>query len=104
MEEIIGSARGGGAAAAPSHHNNALLGRANLIPLKMNVFDAIQKKQSKQPACKRWALYRKALRVFLLAEISKPELDAVVLYTLGEENGKYVLSCRYVDATGIGAK
>ena len=62
--------------------------RTDLIPCKMRIFEAIQKKQSRQPACKRWALYRKALRVFLFGELAKAELDAVVLYTLGEENGK----------------
>lgn len=62
--------------------------RADLVPYKLRVFEAIQRKQSRQPSCKRWALYRKALRVFLLGELAKAELDAVVLYTLGEENGQ----------------
>ncbi|KAM3573700.1 hypothetical protein VYU27_004359 [Nannochloropsis oceanica] len=38
------------------------------------------------PLCRLWALYRKSLRLFLIGELTKPELDAVVIYTLGDEN------------------
>jgi len=46
-------------------------------------------------------VYRKALRLFLLGELSKPELDAVVIYALGEDKGTYMcpwlLGCECVE-------
>lgn len=72
--------------------------RRDLTDLKLAVFEALSHNRSKcstrrPPICRLWALYRKALRLFLIGELTKPELDAVVLYTLGEENGMCVCVC-----------
>lgn len=44
--------------------------------------------KKRRPYCRLWALYRKSLRLFLLGDLTKPELDAVVIYTIGDDNGK----------------
>ena len=76
--------------------------RQDLINLKMAVFETLSHchmqrsssagssgsaRLSHPPLCRLWALYRKSLRLFLIWELTKPELDAVVIYTLGDENG-----------------
>lgn len=73
--------------------------RRDLTPLKLAVFDAMADSAAaaagapgpgvtwRPPLCKLWAMYRKALRLFLLGELSKPELDAVVIYMLGQDKG-----------------
>lgn len=76
--------------------------RQDLINLKMAVFETLSHghmqrsssagssgsaRLSHPPLCRLWALYRKSLRLFLIGELTKPELDAVVIYTLGDENG-----------------
>lgn len=79
--------------------------RRDLTDLKLAVFEALSHNRSKcsnrrPPICRLWALYRKALRLFLIGELTKPELDAVVLYTLGDENGMCVFVFHVSGATG----
>lgn len=102
-----GGSTGGRAPMAEAHlyHRER---RRDLMPLKLAVFDAMaaaaassspsasrnnggssRPPRQRPPICKLWALYRKSLRLFLIGELSKPELDAVVIYTLGEENGTF---------------
>jgi hypothetical protein len=66
--------------------------RTDLRSLKLKLFDAMAEGADRSggpPVCKLWALYRKALRLFLLSELAQPELEAIVLYTLGPENGEF---------------
>lgn len=85
--------------------------RKDLTPLKLAVFDAMaeghsiahhtpasqqQQQRRRPPLSKLWAVYRKALRLFLVGELTKPELDAVVIYALGEDRGTLERSVRLI--------
>lgn len=59
---------------------------ADLPRLKINIFEAISSRPGVS-SCKLWSLYRNGLRLFLLGSLPKCELDAIVCYTLGKENG-----------------
>ena len=87
---------------AHGHPQAPSTARQDLTGLKMAVFEALSHghrqrsssagnsesaRPSHPPLCRLWALYRKSLRLFLIGELTKPELDAVVIYTLGDENG-----------------
>lgn len=76
--------------------------RRDLTGLKIAVFEKISRRHQRRtsgnegsgsaqqtgpPVARLWALYRKSLRLFLIGELTKPELDAVVIYSLGDENG-----------------
>jgi hypothetical protein len=65
-------------------------GRLDLKPFKIRIFDALCECPSRTglSPCRRWALYRNGFRLFMLGELSKCELDAIVLHTLGAENGR----------------
>ena len=87
---------------AHGHLHAPSTARQDLTGLKMAVFEALlhghrqlssnagsseSARPSRPPLCRLWALYRKSLRLFLIGGLTKPELDAVVIYTLGDENG-----------------
>jgi len=96
-------------------HPQAPSTRQDLTGLKIAVFEALSHghrqqssrdgssesaRASRPPLCRLWALYRKSLRLFLIGELTKPELDAVIIYTLGDEDG----TCGVVGwwMTGVG--
>jgi hypothetical protein len=101
----------------PQHHFHRER-RRDLTPLQLAVFDAMAAGSSssssrsssagatagappshrRPPLCKLWAMYRKALRLFLLGELSKPELDAVVIYALGEDKGACIVHAVCVES------
>jgi hypothetical protein len=71
----------------------------DLGAVKLKLYEAICRRAGARSgaggsASQMWSLYRKGLRLFLLGELAKGELDAIVLYTLGPANGKPTRSGR----------
>jgi hypothetical protein len=62
----------------------------DLNPMKIKIFEAMCALPSRTglSPCKRWALYRNGFRLYMLGELAKCELDTIVLYTLGKDNGR----------------